>query len=66
MSGPEDLAELNNQIFAAVREGWIIKYNPKNGSVTKWVNTKGSPLGIVFDENENLIVADAYLSLIHI
>ena len=29
MSGPEDLAELNNQIFAAVREGWIIKYNPK-------------------------------------
>ncbi len=66
MSGPEDLAELNNQIFAAVREGWIIKYNPKNGSVTKWVNTRGSPLGIVFDENENLIVADAYRGLLKI
>ena len=66
MSGPEDLAESNNQIFAAVREGWIIKYNPKDGSVTKWVNTEGSPLGIVFDENENLIVADAYRGLLKI
>ena len=27
LTGPEDLALSNNEIFASTREGWIIKYN---------------------------------------
>ena len=66
LTGPEDVALSNNEIFASTREGWIIKYNQQTGAVTKWVNTQGSPLGITFDKKNNLIVADAYLGLLKI
>ena len=32
----------------------------------KWVNTGGRPLGIDFDGNGNLIVADGYIGLLSI
>ncbi|MFT4651305.1 MAG: sugar lactone lactonase YvrE [Porticoccaceae bacterium] len=62
--GPEGLALLGNEVYAATREGWIVRYNQDTGEQVKWVNTQGSPLGIVFDANNNLLIADAYKGLL--
>jgi sugar lactone lactonase YvrE len=64
--GPEGLALLGNVIYTATREGWIVRYNEKTGEQTKWVNTEGSPLGLVFDANDNLLIADAYKGLLKV
>jgi sugar lactone lactonase YvrE len=64
--GPEGLAFLNGELYATTREGWIVRHNPINGKTKNWVHTKGSPLGITFDQNNNLLVADAYLGLLAI
>jgi len=64
--GPEGLAVLDNDIYAATREGWIIRYNEETGEQTKWVNTGGSPLGLVFDKENNLLIADAYKGLLKV
>ena len=62
--GPEGLALLGNEVYATTREGWIVRYNQDTGEQVKWVNTQGSPLGIVFDANNNLLIADAYKGLL--
>ena len=64
--GPEALAIKDNVIYASTREGWIVRYNENTGQTDKWVNTQGSPLGMAFDANSNLIVADAYRGLLAI
>jgi sugar lactone lactonase YvrE len=64
--GPEGLAQVDGELYATTREGWIIRHNPINGEIKNWVHTNGSPLGIVFDQNNNLLVADAYLGLLQI
>jgi len=64
--GPEGLALLNGEIYTATREGWIIRFNESTGSMTKWVNTEGSPLGLAFDAQGNLLVADAYKGLLSV
>ncbi len=66
LHGPEGLALLDGEVYAATREGWIVRHNPETGEVSRWVNTEGSPLGIVFDGDNNLLVADAYLGLLSI
>lgn len=58
--GPEGLAVLNGEVYAATREGWILRYNETSGEITKLVNTNGSPLGLAFDAKDNLLIADAY------
>ena len=62
--GPEGLALLNDDIYTATREGWILKYNEASGQITKMANTQGSPLGLVFDANGNLLIADAYKGIL--
>lgn len=63
--GPESIAvNSKGEIFAAMHSGNIVRLS-NNGKVVKnWVNTKGRPLGIVFDERDNLIVADAFEGLL--
>ena len=64
--GPEGLALLNDEVYAATREGWIVRYHQQTGEQVKWVNTGGSPLGIVFDADNNLLIADAYKGLLKV
>ena len=64
--GPEGLALLDHDVYAATREGWIVRYNEETGEQTKWVNTGGSPLGLVFDKENNLLIADAYKGLLKV
>jgi sugar lactone lactonase YvrE len=62
--GPEGLALMGDEIYATTRDGWIVRYNEKTGEQVKWINTQGSPLGIVFDSDNNLLIADAYKGLL--
>ncbi len=65
--GPEDIA-LDSQgcIYAATHEGLIIRLQADGTNPEKWANTNGRPLGIDFDNEGSLIVADAYRGLLSI
>jgi len=65
--GPEDIAlDADGRIYAATHEGYIVRMENSSAHPEKWVNTGGRPLGIDFDGNGNLIVADAYIGLLSI
>jgi len=65
--GPEDIAlDAKGRIYAATHEGNIVRLNPNGSNPENWVNTKGRPLGIDFDRQGNLIVADAFRGLLSI
>ena len=65
--GPEDVAlDAKGRIYAATHEGNIVRLDPNGSNPENWVNTKGRPLGIDFDRQGNLIVADAFRGLLSI
>jgi sugar lactone lactonase YvrE len=65
--GPEDVAlDAQGRIYAATHEGRIVRLNPDGSDPQNWVDTKGRPLGIDFDSQGNLIVADAMRGLLSI
>ena len=65
--GPEDIAvDAQGRIYTTSHQGRIVRLNPDCSNPQNWVDTKGRPLGIDFDGNGNLIVADAFRGLISI
>ena len=65
--GPEDIAlDAKGRIYAATQKGNIVRLDPNGSNPENWVNTKGRPLGIDFDRQGNLIVADAFRGLLSI
>jgi DNA-binding beta-propeller fold protein YncE len=63
--GPEDIAiDVKGRIYAATHEGNIVRLDPDGSNPENWVNTEGRPLGIDFDRQGNLIVADAFRGLL--
>jgi sugar lactone lactonase YvrE len=65
--GPEDVAvDDQGRIYLATHEGWIVRLQPDGSKPENWVNTKGRPLGIDFDQTGNLIVADAVRGLLSV
>ena len=65
--GPECLTRDGaGAIYAAARDGWIVRLNPDGSNPEKWVNTGGRPLGMAFDSKGFLIIADAYKGLLSI
>jgi sugar lactone lactonase YvrE len=65
--GPEDIAlDSDGKIYAATHEGYIVRFDNDIAKPEKWAHTGGRPLGIDFDGNGNLIVADAYIGLLSI
>ena len=65
--GPEDIAlDARLRIYAATHDGWIVRLDADGSNPQNWAQTGGRPLGIDFDGNENLIVADAYRGLLAI
>jgi len=61
--GPEGLAlDAAGNIYAGLEDGRIIRV--RDGAVTTLTNTQGRPLGIEFDADGNLIIADIYTGLL--
>ena len=63
--GPEDIAvDEAGIMYAGYEDGRIIKYDGQGNSLGVFVNTQGRPLGMDFDGEGNLIIADAYKGLL--
>jgi len=62
--GPEDIAGgPDGRIYAATADGVIIRLRPDGSRVEVFAETGGRPLGIEFDADGNLFVANAYLGV---
>jgi sugar lactone lactonase YvrE len=65
--GPEAVAlDAQGRIYAATAEGRIVRLAADGSHPENWVDTGGRPLGIEFDPQGNLIVADAFRGLLQI
>ena len=65
--GPEDIAlDAQGRIYASTHEGRIVRLQADGSNPENWIDTGGRPLGIDFDNNGNLIVADAFRGLLSI
>ena len=66
INGPEEVAvDSHGRIYAGTQDGKIMRLWP-DGNLEIFAETKGRPLGIQFDKNENLIVCDSYEGLLSI
>ena len=64
--GPEEVAlDSRGRIYTGTRDGKIMRLWP-DGKLEIFTETKGRPLGIQLDKNENLIVCDSYEGLLSI
>ena len=62
--GPEDAAQgPDGDIYVACEDGTIGRISLATHSYATFANTGGRPLGLEFDEQRNLFVANAYLGL---
>ncbi|HEX5888150.1 MAG TPA: SMP-30/gluconolactonase/LRE family protein [Pyrinomonadaceae bacterium] len=64
---PEDVAiDPGGRIYGGFEDGRIMQLWPDGSEPRVFANTQGRPLGLVFDRDENLIVADAWRGLLSI
>jgi len=65
--GPEDVAvDAEGRIYVGVEEGQILRYAADGSDPQVFADTGGWPLGLDFDRDGNLIVADALEGLLSI
>ena len=65
--GPEDIAvDSKGQVFVSLHSGMIAKLDAAKTKIIPWIDTLGRPLGIEFDAQDNLLVADAYRGLLSV
>jgi sugar lactone lactonase YvrE len=66
ISGPETIAlDDADNIYGGTQDGKIKRLKP-DGTIEQFAETGGRPLGIMFDQEGNLIVCDAYKGLLSI
>ena len=64
--GPEDFAiNAAGTIATATHSGAVLLKKKGEAAFTPWINTGGRPLGIEFDTNGNLLIADAHRGLVN-
>ena len=64
---PEDVAfDSQDRIYCGDDAGRIFRFQPDGTKPELFANTKGRPLGLIFDHDGNLIVADAVNGLMSI
>lgn len=64
--GPEDVdVDDQGRVYGGLVDGRIVRILP-DGSIETFADTEGRPLGMEFDANGNLIVADAVRGLVKI
>ncbi|MFT6339210.1 MAG: sugar lactone lactonase YvrE [Alcanivorax sp.] len=65
--GPEDVAiDSDGFLYVGYVDGRIVRFNPDGSNPDLIADTKGRPLGLDFDPQGNLIVADGYKGLLSI
>jgi sugar lactone lactonase YvrE len=65
--GPEDVAiDSQDRIYTGTADGRIFRFHPDGTRPEVFANTGGRPLGLIFDHDGNLIVADAIKGLLSI
>ncbi|MDD9303255.1 MAG: strictosidine synthase family protein [Desulfobacter sp.] len=66
INGPEEVAvDRQGRVYGGTQDGKIICLLP-DGRLKPFADTKGRPLGMKFDLNDNLIVCDGYQGLLSI
>ena len=64
---PEDVAfDAQDRIYCGDDRGQIFRFQPDGTRPELFANTRGRPLGLIFDHEGNLIVADALMGLMSI
>jgi sugar lactone lactonase YvrE len=64
---PEDVAvDADSRVYAGIDDGRIMRLQADGTRPEEFSNTHGRPLGLIFDANGNLIVADAIRGLLSI
>jgi len=65
--GPEDIAvDRFGIVYGGLDDGVIARYDPHTSTWDRFADTGGRPLGLHFDANDNLIVADAERGLLSV
>ena len=65
--GPEDIAvDRLGMIYGGLEDGVIFRYDPRAETWERFADTGGRPLGLHFDAEDNLIVADAHRGLLSV
>lgn len=65
--GPEDVAvDDQDRLYCGTADGQIFRFQPDGTRPEVFANTHGRPLGLIFDRDRNLIVADAIKGLLSI
>jgi sugar lactone lactonase YvrE len=66
-NSPEDVAiDSQDRIYCGTDDGRIFRFQPDGTKPEVFAQTKGRPLGLIFDHDGNLIVADAMIGLMSI
>src|SRR6185503_6532612 len=64
---PEDVAvDADGRIYGGFEDGRIMVLQPDGTQPRVFANTGGRPLGLIFDQSGNLIVADAIKGLLSV
>ena len=62
--GPEDIAGgPDGRLYTGTSDGRILRFDPDGGDLEVFADAGGRPLGLEFDADGNLLVANAYLGL---
>ncbi|MFN0169827.1 MAG: SMP-30/gluconolactonase/LRE family protein [Bryobacteraceae bacterium] len=65
--GPEDVTRgPDGMFYTGLEDGRVVRFREDGTLPETWVNTGGRPLGMQFDSDGNLIVADAFRGLLSI
>ncbi len=67
VDGPEDLTfDAQGRLYSGMADGQILRLSPDESNAELFTDTGGRPLGMAFDSDGSLIVADAFKGLLEI
>ena len=66
-NGPEDVAvDADGNLYVGYDDGRLVRFDANGANPDLLANTQGRPLGLDFDNDGNLIVADGYKGLLRV